>query len=110
MCVYMCVCVCVCVYTKMCTPSQRCITPHATTPVIAAGLSRKTQVGDETSEYYRSAGGVFAIRWTAPEGMRELKFSEASDVWAFAIVMVELYSTSQIVTSPPFFKMVPKIP
>jgi len=49
--------------------------------------------GDDgpSEEYYRSQAGVFPIRWTAPEAMETLKFSTASDVWSFAIVMVELF-------------------
>lgn len=46
--------------------------------------------GDD-GEYYRSQSGVFPIRWTSPEAMESLKFTFASDVWSFAIVMVEIY-------------------
>ena len=46
---------------------------------------------DEDGEYYRSQQGVFPIRWTSPEAMESLKFSFASDVWSFGIVMVEIY-------------------
>ena len=60
------------------------------------GLSRGVQQTDSDGTddlYYRSKSGVFPIRSTAPESMNEetRKFSSASDVWSFAIVMVEMY-------------------
>merc|ERR1711935_1290400 len=45
--------------------------------------------GDE-EEYYRSRTGTFSVRWTSPEAMQTMRFSEASDVWSFAIVMIEV--------------------
>ena len=41
--------------------------------------------------YYRSAAGVFPVRWTAPESMLTLVFSAANDVWAFGITLIEVY-------------------
>ena len=65
------------------------------------GLSRKTKMhtadengsaeANEQQQYYRSKTGVFPVRWTAPEAMEGSTFSPASDVWSFAIVMVEIY-------------------
>ena len=57
------------------------------------GLSRgATNGGDSTHEdYYKSSAGVFPVRWTSPEAMATLKFSPASDVWSFGIVVVELF-------------------
>jgi serine/threonine protein kinase len=41
--------------------------------------------------YYKSREGVaFPVRWTAPEAMEQLKFTHASDVWSFGIVMIEI--------------------
>jgi serine/threonine protein kinase len=45
---------------------------------------------DQHEDYYKSAGGVFPVRWTAPESMETLRFSPASDVWSFGIVVIEL--------------------
>jgi serine/threonine protein kinase len=45
---------------------------------------------DEDEAYYRSQTGVFAVRWTAPEVMEQLKFTQASDVWSFGVVIVEM--------------------
>jgi serine/threonine protein kinase len=59
------------------------------------GLSRSSKIsgsdGDEGgAEYYRSTSGVLPVRWSAPEAMENQMFTQASDVWSFGIVMVEL--------------------
>jgi serine/threonine protein kinase len=61
------------------------------------GLSRGAKaVGGEDgenegeSDYYRSHNGVFPVRWTAPESMETMRFTRASDVWSFGIVMYEI--------------------
>jgi serine/threonine protein kinase len=51
------------------------------------GLSR-AYAGD--SEYYKSSSGMMALRWTAPEAMETLRFSMATDVWAFGVVLLEI--------------------
>ena len=43
-----------------------------------------------TGADYRMTQGVLPIRWTAPEGLDDQKFSSASDVWSFAITCVEI--------------------
>ena len=35
-------------------------------------------------------GGMVPVRWTAPEGLTDLKYSSASDVWSFGITCVEI--------------------
>lgn len=56
------------------------------------GLSRGG--GDDsaagTEDYYKSSSGVFPVRWTAPEAMETLRFTVASDVWSFGVVVVEM--------------------
>lgn len=37
-----------------------------------------------------SQGGKIPIRWTAPEAIAYRKFTSASDVWSFGIVMWEV--------------------
>lgn len=37
-------------------------------------------------------GGKIPIRWTAPEAIAHRKFTSASDVWSFGIVMWEVMS------------------
>lgn len=51
--------------------------------------------GDEEEDYYRSQNGVFPVRWCAPESMQTMRFSEASDVWSFGIVCLEVYSDGE---------------
>jgi serine/threonine protein kinase len=62
------------------------------------GLSRSAARGGSDSienepseDYYRSTTGVFAVRWTAPEAMEEHRFTQASDVWSFGILLVEIF-------------------
>jgi len=45
---------------------------------------------DGAETYYRSTNGVFPLRWTSPEAMTSLKFTTASDIWSFGIVLVEV--------------------
>lgn len=39
-----------------------------------------------------SQGGKIPIRWTAPEAIAYRKFTSASDVWSYGIVMWEVMS------------------
>jgi len=47
--------------------------------------------GDE-EEYYRSRTGTFPVRWTSPEAMQTMRFSEATDVWSFGITLIEVFT------------------
>lgn len=40
--------------------------------------------------FFFSQGGKIPIRWTAPEAIAYRKFTSASDVWSFGIVMWEV--------------------
>ncbi|CAH3018214.1 unnamed protein product [Porites evermanni] len=51
------------------------------------GLSRELE--DDPDSEYQTQGGKIPIRWTAPEAIRYRKFSSASDVWSFGILMWE---------------------
>ena len=46
----------------------------------------------EEEEYYRSRTGTFPVRWTAPESMQTMRFSETSDVWSFGILLGEIFT------------------
>jgi serine/threonine protein kinase len=61
------------------------------------GLSRGAGGSDseEHEDYYKSSTGVFPVRWTAPEAMETLRFTPASDVWSFGIVVIELLTDGQ---------------
>ena len=56
------------------------------------GLSRHF-IKDE--DYYTSHGGHIPIKWTAPEALTLKKYSTASDVWSYAIVLWEIWSFGQ---------------
>ncbi|XP_072011550.1 ephrin type-A receptor 8 isoform X1 [Engystomops pustulosus] len=52
------------------------------------GLSRILE--DDPNAAYTTTGGKIPIRWTAPEAITYRKFSSASDVWSYGIVMWEV--------------------
>ena len=59
------------------------------------GLSR--EISSEGSNVidggaYTTRGGKIPVRWTAPEAIAFRKFTSASDVWSFGIVMWEVMS------------------
>jgi serine/threonine protein kinase len=61
------------------------------------GLTRASRCADSAGdgdngreEYYKSQHGTFPVRWTAPEAIEELRFTSASDVWSFGILLVEI--------------------
>uniref|UniRef100_UPI00398E7A96 ephrin type-A receptor 2 isoform X2 n=1 Tax=Pristiophorus japonicus TaxID=55135 RepID=UPI00398E7A96 len=54
------------------------------------GLSRVLE--DDTEGTYTTSGGKIPIRWTAPEAIAYRKFTSASDVWSFGIVVWEVLS------------------
>ena len=44
------------------------------------------------TEYYVSRGGKIPVKWTAPEALSYRKYSTASDVWSFGVVMYEIWA------------------
>lgn len=52
------------------------------------GMSREIKV-DET---YDTQGGKIPVRWTAPESIQYKKFTTASDVWSYGILLWEIMS------------------
>ncbi|XP_045163491.2 ephrin type-B receptor 1-B-like isoform X2 [Mercenaria mercenaria] len=55
------------------------------------GLSREVDI-DTTDGAYTTKGGKIPVRWTAPEAITFRKFTSASDVWSFGVVMWEVIS------------------
>uniref|UniRef100_A0A3B3QSF9 Ephrin type-B receptor 3 n=1 Tax=Paramormyrops kingsleyae TaxID=1676925 RepID=A0A3B3QSF9_9TELE len=56
------------------------------------GLSRFLEDNTTDPTYTSSLGGKIPIRWTAPEAISYRKFTSASDVWSYGIVMWEVMS------------------
>ncbi len=62
------------------------------------GLSRasrpKQEGADEdlSSVYYRTADGELPVHWTAVESLETGVSTPASDVWSFAVLMIEVYT------------------
>jgi len=44
------------------------------------------------NEYTSSAGARFPVRWSAPEVLNYTKFSSKSDVWAYGVLMWEIFT------------------
>ncbi|XP_062605809.1 ephrin type-B receptor 1-B-like isoform X3 [Saccostrea cucullata] len=55
------------------------------------GLSREIDI-DTTDGAYTTKGGKIPVRWTAPEAIAFRKFTSASDVWSYGVVMWEVVS------------------
>ena len=45
--------------------------------------------------YYKSSGGKVPVKWTAPEALLYRKYSTASDVWSYGMVMFEIWSVGK---------------
>ncbi|XP_069743194.1 ephrin type-A receptor 7 isoform X1 [Narcine bancroftii] len=54
------------------------------------GLSRIVE--DDPEAVYTTTGGKIPVRYTAPEAIQYRKFTSASDVWSYGIVMWEVMS------------------
>lgn len=73
---------------------------------LSRSLKRKQSVVEDPEEplYYRSAQSnlTFPIRWSPPEVFRGGKFTVASDVWSFGILLWELWVKCQCSPFPEF--------
>uniref|UniRef100_A0AAR2K369 non-specific protein-tyrosine kinase n=1 Tax=Pygocentrus nattereri TaxID=42514 RepID=A0AAR2K369_PYGNA len=65
---------------------------NGTVKVTDFGLSR--YVLDD--EYMSSAGSKFPVRWSPPEVLLYCKFSSKSDIWAFGVLMWEIYTLGRM--------------
>ncbi|KAJ8255147.1 hypothetical protein GJAV_G00201480 [Gymnothorax javanicus] len=65
---------------------------NGTVKVTDFGLSR--YVLDD--EYTSSAGSKFPVRWSPPEVLLYCRFSSKSDIWAFGVLMWEVYTLGRM--------------
>ncbi|XP_059202132.1 tyrosine-protein kinase BTK [Centropristis striata] len=65
---------------------------NGTIKVTDFGLSR--YVLDD--EYTSSAGSKFPVRWSPPEVLLYCKFSSKSDIWAYGVLMWEVYTLGKL--------------
>ncbi|XP_019849278.1 PREDICTED: uncharacterized protein LOC109580485 isoform X2 [Amphimedon queenslandica] len=47
---------------------------------------------EDESNYYKSSGGIIPLKWTAPEALNFKKYTSASDVWSYGMVLYEIWS------------------
>ncbi|KAJ0049772.1 hypothetical protein NL108_003535 [Boleophthalmus pectinirostris] len=65
---------------------------NGTVKVTDFGLSR--YVLDD--EYTSSAGSKFPVRWSPPEVLLYCRFSSKSDIWAYGVLMWEVYTLGRL--------------
>ena len=58
------------------------------------GLLRKLPT--DANYYFQTKSSKCPIRWMAPESLEENKFSTASDVWSYGIVIWEMFNPHRV--------------
>ncbi len=58
------------------------------------GLLRK--LPSDSTYYFQAKSDKCPIRWMAPESLKDNKFSTASDVWSYGIVLWEMFKPQHI--------------
>ena len=53
------------------------------------GMSRDLK---EENYYLVHEGALIPVKWTAPEAIRDRKYSSSSDVWGYGCVVYEIWS------------------
>ena len=65
------------------------------TDVKLGDLGAARSVFREESREYTATSDHLPVRWMAPETLRDGKFSSASDVWSFGVVLWEMVTLAE---------------
>lgn len=57
---------------------------------LSRGVAASNTDDENAKEYYTSRNGTFPVRWTSPEAIETMKFSTATDIWSYAVVLLEI--------------------